>query len=133
MDAIFDYPNNESSEKTDTDSKSDDNDENFSTLRELLIRPHPGPKSSISNKNCVSRKAVSSATTLDDVINCVIEQNIKKASDGRFVDSAPPTFSINLQPYSNPKQTFCTHLFSQQRSQGGNAADPLHAEISAVP
>lgn len=59
------------------ESDDDERSENFSTLRELLIRPtgKMGGKNSGSNSN--SQKTLTS--TLDEVISCVIEQRVRKS------------------------------------------------------
>lgn len=63
---------------SDASADSDeDKSENFSTLRELLIRPtgKMGEKHSTNSSN--SQKTLTS--TLDEVISCVIEQKVRKS------------------------------------------------------
>ncbi|KAF8790844.1 probable JmjC domain-containing histone demethylation protein 2C isoform X2 [Argiope bruennichi] len=60
-----------------TGESDDEKNENFSTLRELLIRP----TGKMGGKNCSgsssSQKTLTS--TLDEVISCVIEQKVRKS------------------------------------------------------
>lgn len=55
----------------------DDKSENFSTLRELLIRPTGKMGGKNSGSSSSSQKTLTS--TLDEVISCVIEQKVRKS------------------------------------------------------
>lgn len=55
----------------------DDRSENFSTLRELLIRPTGKMGGKNSGSSSSSQKTLTS--TLDEVISCVIEQKVRKS------------------------------------------------------
>ncbi|XP_015924626.2 lysine-specific demethylase 3B [Parasteatoda tepidariorum] len=55
----------------------DDKNENFSTLRELLIRPTAKMGGKSSGSSSGSQKTLTS--TLDEVISCVIEQKVRKS------------------------------------------------------
>lgn len=59
------------------DSDDDDKNENFSTLRELLIRPTGKMGGKNSGSSSSSQKTLTS--TLDEVISCVIEQKVRKS------------------------------------------------------
>ncbi|XP_068210806.1 lysine-specific demethylase 3A [Palaemon carinicauda] len=72
------------SSDSDSDSDSDDKEGNFSTLRELLIRPNAKPNGTKDDTGGNTKPSKDSTKkkpkleTVDDVISCVIEQNPDK-------------------------------------------------------
>ncbi|KAK7074250.1 Lysine-specific demethylase 3B [Halocaridina rubra] len=72
------------SSDSDSDSDEDDKDGNFSTLRELLIRPNAKPNGTKDESGGSTKPSKDSSKkkpkleTVDDVISCVIEQSPDK-------------------------------------------------------
>lgn len=75
-------------EKKNDDSSSESDDGNFSTLRELLIRPSHKPNGSRatspvqSNLSKAKKLASAKMDTLDEVISSVIEDSVPKTDNG---------------------------------------------------
>lgn len=77
-------------DKKNDDSSSDSDEGNFSTLRELLIRPSHKPNGSratspVQSNASKTKKALSTRMdTLDEVISSVIEDSVPKTSDSNM-------------------------------------------------
>lgn len=73
------------SSDSDSDSDSDDKEGNFSTLRELLIRPNARPNGGTKDENTPPTKSSKETSkkkpkldTVDEVISCVIDNTSDK-------------------------------------------------------
>ena len=87
------------SSDSDSDSDSDGKEGNFSTLRELLIRPNAKPNGkddAKGGKDAAGGKKKNKIDTVDEVISSVIDSGAGEASEG---EAKPPVEQIVLKHF----------------------------------